>query len=298
MVERIENFEDIGRELESEKSAGSQTGSSSCKRKVSTGDEKCSERTKRRRSAETYKVTEKIHGGREGDQKSCAIGLLNTIESKCKEDDLVDATHVGRCKKLKEKVLPKVYKKAVKSYESTNENMLQSVAVYYSNGVIGKVKYRSVYRASTYSYSLHKKKAVRMTVANCPIPRLVPYHRLVAYTKIIDVGKLQSVRDTLCDGLDDKDKVSGCYRDLEELLVRLAEFYLSTDLYQILTFTETNTFHIALGGNEAPFGKDDSACAWLVSVLNIGQGVFSSNENFLLFGSNCSENCVPVKRFL
>ena len=61
-------------------------------------------------------------------------------------------------------------------------------------------------------------------------------------------------------------KVSGCYRDLEELLVRLAEF-LSTGLYQILTFAETNTFHIALGGDGAPFGKDDSACAWLVSVF-------------------------------
>jgi hypothetical protein len=46
------------------------------------------------------------------------------------------------------------------------------------------------------------------------------------------------------------------------------------------------------------FGKDDSACAWLVSILNIGQGVLSSNENFLLLGANCSENCVPVTRVL
>jgi hypothetical protein len=137
-----------------------------------------------------------------------------------------------------------------------------------------------------------------MTVANCPIPRLVPYYRLVAYTKSIDVGKLYCVRDTLCDSLDEKDKVSGCYRDLEELLVRLAEFYLSSDYYKILTFTETNTFHIALSGDGAPFGKDVSACAWLVSVLNIGQSILSSNENFLLFGGNCSENCIPVKRFL
>ncbi|CAB4028664.1 Hypothetical predicted protein [Paramuricea clavata] len=32
---------------------------------------------------------------------------------------------------------------------------------------------------------------------------------------------------TLCDGLDEKDKVSGCYRELDELLLKLAEFYLS-----------------------------------------------------------------------
>jgi hypothetical protein len=92
------------------------------------------------------------------------------------------------------------------------------------------------------------------------------------------------VRDILCDGLDKKDKVSGCYHDLEELLVCLAEFYLSSDYYKILTFTETNTFHIALGGDRDPFGKDNSACAWLISILNIGQSVPSSNEN-VLFGS-------------
>ena len=39
-------------------------------------------------------------------------------------------------------------------------------------------------------------------------------------------------------------------------------------------------------------------CSWLVSFLNIGHGVLSSNENFLLFGANCAENCLPVKRFL
>ena len=112
----------------------------------------------------------------------------------------------GRCKKLK-KVFPRVYKKALKSYESTNENILRSIAVYYSYWVIGKVKYRSMYKASTYSYSVHKKKAVCVTVANCPIPYLVWFHRLVAYTKSIDVGKLHSVWDTLCDGLDNKRKV-------------------------------------------------------------------------------------------
>ena len=44
-------------------------------------------------------------------------------------------------------------------------------------------------------------------------------------------------------------------------------------------FSETSTFHVALGDG-ASFGKDDSACAWLISTLNIGQGVLSSNENF------------------
>jgi hypothetical protein len=37
---------------------------------------------------------------------------------------------------------------------------------------------------------------------------------------------------------------------------------------------------------------------WLVSLLNLGKGILSSNENYLLFGANCSEDCIPVKRFI
>lgn len=32
--------------------------------------------------------------------------------------------------------------------------------------------------------------------------------------------------------------------------------------------------------------------------LNIGRGVLSSNENYLLFGANCKEDCIPFARFL
>jgi hypothetical protein len=55
---------------------------------------------------------------------------------------------------------------------------------------------------------------------------------------------------------------------------------------------------VSIGGDGAPFGKDDTACVWLVSFLNTGKAFLSSNENFLLFGANCSENCIPVSRFL
>jgi hypothetical protein len=65
---------------------------------------------------------------------------------------------------------------------------------------------------------------------------------------------------------------------------------MSSDSYKLFTFNETNTFYIAIGGDGAPFGKDDTACAWLVSFLNIGQGVLSSNEICLFFGGNCGEN--------
>lgn len=36
----------------------------------------------------------------------------------------------------------------------------------------------------------------------------------------------------------------------------------------------------------------------MISFLNIGRGVLSSNENYLLFWANCSENCIPAQRFI
>ena len=48
----------------------------------------------------------------------------------------------------------------------------------------------------------------------------------------------------------------------------------------------------------APMGKDDTSCAWLVGFLNIGRGILSSSENYLLFGANCPENCIPVQRYV
>ena len=53
-----------------------------------------------------------------------------------------------------------------------------------------------------------------------------------------------------------------------------------------------------MGGDGAPFGKEDTACAWLVSFLNRGKHVLSSNENFTIFGANCSEDSVVVRRYV
>ena len=253
-----------------------------------TGEGSCSEVTKRRRRNETVAAVSAIHGGGNSLNPGM-IGMLQTLEKKCKEEGIVDG--LKSCKKLKEKVMPRLYKKDLKRFESSSDNMLRSIAMYYSKGVMGKDKYKRMYKASLYKQEPGKKRAMRIKVANCPLPRLVPYHRLMSYIKSIDIGELHSVSENLCDGLDDCNKVNGCYRDIENLLVRLAKFYLNHGKYDLLTFDQPNTFHVALGGDGAPFGKDDTACSWLVSFLNIGQGVLSSN-------ANCEENCLPVKRFL
>ena len=155
-------------------------------------------------------------------------------------------------------------------YESSHENMIRSVSVYYSEGVAGKMKYRNIYRDSSYKQSIKSKKCLRASVNICPLPRLVPYHKLMGFIKTTPLGKIYSVYDNLCDGLDDLQKVHGCYRNVGKLLVRLADFYLSEySGHTINWFGQEYTFLVSLGGDGAPFAKNDVACAWLVSFLNI-----------------------------
>ena len=200
--------------------------------------------------------------------------------------------------RIKRKVLPKIVNKEVETFEKSEANLLRSVSIYYSGGVMGKKKYCAVYRDSCYR-KVGGKRSKRIALNNCRIPKLVPYNKLMPFIKDINIGKLYSVRETLCDGLEEHNKVSGIYRDLSDLITDLAKFYLSEKCYDLVWFGgQTNTFHVSIGGDGAPFGKDDTACAWLVSFLNTGRAVLSSNENYLLFGSNCSENCIPVCRFL
>jgi hypothetical protein len=252
----------------------------------------------RQRRKEMFEVSQEINGGSAEYVTPGAVGLLDAALAKCNSAILVDV--LSSNKKFKKSVMPTIYKKSLPDYEASDENMIRSISVYYSGGVAGKQKYRKIYRDSCYkSGDTCNEKNVRLSVNNCPIPCLVPYNRLMPFIKSIPTGKLYSVYETLCYDLDDNDKVQGCYRDLEELLLKFASFYLSgSSRHTLRWFGEENTFFVSLGGDGAPFGKDDSSCAWLVGIINIGRGILSSTENYLLFGANCSENCIPVERYI
>ena len=251
----------------------------------------------RQRRKSTFEAARQIHGGQDKISVAAEVGIIDTALVKCSKDILVTA--MSSSKKFTKSVMPVIYKKSLKTYEASEDNLIRSVAVYYSGGVTGKKKYRKIYKYSCYRLNKDKTKNERLAIDSCPLPRLVPYNRIMPYTKSISLGTINSVTDTLCYGLDECDKVTGCYRNLKEMLIKLAEFYLSGCTgHSITWFEEPYTFSVAVGGDGAPFGKDDTACAWLISLLNIGRGVLSSNKNYLLFGGNCSESCIVVQRFI
>lgn len=148
------------------------------------------------------------------------VGLCRTTVKKCSDKILVEV--FSKSDKVTHRIIPKIYKKSLKVYENSDENMLRSIAVYYSGVVMGKRKYRATNKES--SYKRNSAKAVRIVVNYCPVPRLVLYNRLMPFIKSIDIGQLYSVRETLCQGLAEEEKVDGMYRDIKQLLLYLAKF--------------------------------------------------------------------------
>ena len=69
-----------------------------------------------------------------------------------------------------------------------------------------------------------------------------------------------------------------------EYLPRLAKFHLRKDRKETLQW-----FGKTEGGDGCPFGKNESACSFLLSFINVGKRVASSNDNFVIFGDNCEE---------
>lgn len=88
-----------------------------------------------------------IHGGSQENKSPCTVGLLQAMEARSSVKDIEEAMGSGRSRKFRNKILPKVYKQDLGIFESSTGNMLRSIALYNSKGVMGKVKYRSVCKA-------------------------------------------------------------------------------------------------------------------------------------------------------
>ena len=129
----------------------------------------------------------------------------------------------------------------------------------------------------------------------------MPYDKLITFIKSLDVGRLYDFSE-FCKDLADDEKVEGKYRDLEDLLLRIANLYLYIDVNfdsgddQLLHWfsEDRGSFKIAIGADAAPFGKENEATAWLISFANVTSHVYCCIDNFLLCGSNCKEDHVAM----
>lgn len=104
------------------------------------GDTNISKGTLSKRFSETLDAALGIHGGTASNP--VPAGLVETLVVKFPQNCLVNT--ISRKRKLCEKVFPQIYNKKVKEFETSEQNQLCSISVYFAKGVMGKGKYRSV----------------------------------------------------------------------------------------------------------------------------------------------------------
>lgn len=222
------------------------------------GDISGPKRTANRKKDETRRAAMEIHGGSPNNMKPAYDGLFATVIAGAPVDQLRKMCSVSPV--LKERVIPNIVNENVKEFESSDVNFVRSVNVLYKDGLVSKAKYNSI--RSSLSMTSNEdntgKKHVKF-MKSCLIPKLMPYKELMAKVNAINIGTLHDVRETLCDGLDDSDKVDGKYRNLTELLLRLAQFYLEVNKHHVDKCNwfgkGVGSFKVAIGGMGPPLAK-------------------------------------------
>lgn len=270
------------------------------------GDIACPSRSARRRRSETIQAAKLLHGATSDNMTPAYEGLLTALTSLFL---FAFWSEIGKlvksCPRLTDKVISKIVKEQMKCFENSQENFVRSVNTLYKGGIASKQKYNAV--RSSLAMCLDEtsagvcRKHINL-MKNIPVPRLLTYKNLLKRINEIDIGVLHDVRENLCHGLDEEHKVDGKYRDLLQLMTNMARFYLTANKHRQDKLNwfgkQEGTFKVAIGGDGAPFGKDDQVLAWLVSFLNCEKRVCRSEENFLQIGANCSEDCEPVRRYV
>ena len=205
------------------------------------------------------------------------------------------------------KVLPTIVNTGVKRYELGQSNLVRSVAVLYEGGIPSKSQYNRKRSKEIFENDESGKKHQVTYMDKCKIPMLADYKTVMRFVNSVDIGELRDIpraKKTKFDKgvyqMEDKKNegdlhppVSGCFRDLECHLIKLAKLYLDINRkrpgYLNWFGLPVGSFQVAIGADGAPFGKYNQATAWLVSFLNVVDRIASCNENHLICGANCSE---------
>ena len=132
---------------------------------------------------------------------------------------------LAEVKKMKTRVIRKIVKEDIAIFEGSTENKLRSFKVLYSKGLMNKEKYKRArlsLATTTSSCSSSKCKRTGLKfMPNAPVPKLLPYAKLIGHVNSINIGNVHDFCTVFCCDLDDDSKVSGAYRDIEEFLIEL-----------------------------------------------------------------------------
>ena len=196
-------------------------------------------------------------------------------------------------------IIPNIVKAKIKEYEKSKENQVRSMRVLYEGGLISKRKYTSIRNSSDVVKETGKKRKNVKTefMTGCEVPKILPYKTLMTFVRSIDIGEVLSLENVTAKY--SVEAFPGVYRPLKPFLLQLADLYLLVDSKSpcLHWFNgEKGVMYVALGADGAPFGKDDTATAYLVSILNLLNRVQSCHDNYLL-GANCADDTQLMKKY-
>lgn len=270
--------------------------------KLNLGDRRAHDRMN-----ETMVSAEIIHGATNINCKPALDGLWATLLNNTPQKQLQN--YIENTPKVISKSVSPIIKKKVNQYENSSANSTRSLKILYNGGLISKSKYIDIRAASTIESkkSTDNQKQVRGSVQfmpGIPIPRILPYQKVIKFINSLDIGELHDM-SIFCTDLHSDDQVIGKFRNVEDLLIRIARMYLYIDQNYhknndpLLDWFggRVGEFKVAIGADGAPFGKESEATSWLVSFLNVKSRVACCNDNFLLCGANCKEDCIAMVRY-
>ena len=233
------------------------------------------------------------------DDQSVQDGLWTTLIGTASKQ--VMETYITNSAVCMNDIIPKIVKRRVQEYEKSEQNQLRSMRVLYEGGMVSKRKYTNIRNSGDVmkqSPDQSGKNKKSQFMQSCEIPKILPYKTLMSYIRNIDLGEVLPL-EILAEKLS-TESVPGVYRPLKPFLLRLADMYLTLHEKDpcLQWFNgEEGVLYVAVGADGAPFGKDDTATAYLVSFLNSLQRVQSCNDNHLILGANCEEDHPLMKSY-
>ena len=232
------------------------------------------------------------------DNKLVLDGLWSTLI--CTAPKPVMANYIKNSNQCMHELIPNIVKGKIKEYEKSKENRVRSMRVLYEGGLIRKRKYTSIRNSSDVVKETEKKRKNVKTefMTGCEVPKILPYKTLMTFVRGIEVGELLPLENLAATF--NIEAFPGVYRPLQPFLLRLADMYLFLDSKNpcLHWFNgQKGVMYVAIGADGAPFGKDDTATAYLVSILNLLSRVQSCNDNHLLMGANCAEDTKLMKKY-
>ena len=114
----------------------------------------------------------KIHGGTKSNKRPALDGLYHTVSKKCKTSVLGD--YILSNSKVTNYVIKECKRRQLAEFQCSKDNILRSIATYYTSGVMGKRKYQAVRQASSMKSS-NLKRGVKQQLILC---QTAPYQNL------------------------------------------------------------------------------------------------------------------------